>query len=206
MKIVDILNRAIGKVSGRFNESKNPSPSTTGNSSEPKFTKVDDLLAFRTIITMLSALGSHNTRLHGELSIDNTTTTTDERVLLRLLDALSAVLVRRYEITAVVAHPYGGNDVQVFVSVVHSNRTKSLLQPSQAGNRCLRNHTVAINPRHTPVNSVVDSLMNSTSLPRLTADYGIIPQDLVDAANKSEANRDKAINSPVLEVFLKNHW
>jgi hypothetical protein len=56
------------------------------------------LLAFRTVITMLHSIQSTNTR--SETQIDGTGK--EDLMALRLLDALSAVLVRHHEVMAVV--------------------------------------------------------------------------------------------------------
>jgi hypothetical protein len=75
------------------------------------------LLAFRTITTMLSDVQSRTRRLRtsGPLC----TTNGNDREALKVLDALSAVLVREHEILAVVSPTYDGSNIQVFASAVH---------------------------------------------------------------------------------------
>jgi hypothetical protein len=176
MKALDAINRALqnllvkkGRFESRLQQSKKSSPSTSNTA-----TKEENLLAFRTIITMLSYIGSIDNRSDTEDILD----TTKE---LRLLDAMSAVLIRELEVTAVVAHPFNGYDLQVFCSVAHSNKTKisfqptsdrpnaqGSLQPSDEPDeglwKRLRNYTASVNPRNSAVNGNNDCLMNSTSL------------------------------------------
>lgn len=62
-------------------------------------TTTRNLLAFRTIIAMLSYMDSHNSRLATMAPIGES----KDRKELRVLDALSTVLIREHEKTAVVA-------------------------------------------------------------------------------------------------------
>ena len=93
-------------------------------------TKADDLLAFRSIITMLSHIQSNGrSSTDSEARLIATRTADDSSYKeLRLLDALSTVLTRQHEVIAVVALPYCGSDdggsesnhkVRVFASVVN---------------------------------------------------------------------------------------
>ena len=172
----------------------------------PEPSKNDDLLAFRTIIKMLSMLSliQSPARLATNAPIG---TTQEDRRSLRLLDALSAVLIRRHEITAVVARPYDGStgNLRVYASVVLPGKTEPFLQPSETSDvpnfwDRARNFAVAANPRDTKINGNSDSLMNFKSLP-IIGDYEKdIAKELVDAA-KVEGNAQ-----PLLDTFLKNHW
>jgi hypothetical protein len=79
----------------------------------------------------------------------------DDRSTLKVLDALSAVLIREHEVTAVMTKAYDALDF-----------------------------TVSINPRTDKINGNTDSLMNTTSLP-IIGDYkDNIPADLVTASSK----------------------
>ena len=113
-------------------------------------TKAQDLLAFRTIISMLSFLQSPSSRA-SSLSIWGSE---DDRSTLSVLDALSAVLIREHEVTAVII----------------------------AANTLT--YTVSINPRFTKVNGNIDSLMNKTSLPIVGDYEDKVPADLVTASLK----------------------
>ena len=150
-------------------EPSEPSPST----------KAEDLLAFRTITTMLFFIQSTTGQLRRTA---NTTTPLgtdwEDRRLLRILDALSTVLVREHEVIAVVVKPYDGSNV--LASMVQPSN-EPLLQPSnesllQSGansdsqsfmRRVLSNFTVAMNTGHDPIYKNNDSLLNSSPLPVL---------------------------------------
>ena len=53
----------------------------------------------------------------------------EDRRLLRILNALSTVLVREHEVIAVLVKPYDGSNVQVLASMVQPSN-EPLLQPS----------------------------------------------------------------------------
>ena len=101
-------------------EPSEPSPST----------KAEDLLAFCMITMMLSFIQSTT----GQLGCTATTTAPlgtkwEDRRLLRILDALSTVLVRKHKIITVMVKPYDGSDVQVLASMVQPSN-EPLLHPS----------------------------------------------------------------------------
>jgi hypothetical protein len=161
-------------------------------------TKAKYLLAFRTIIKMLSLIQS------GRSSAEMGPIATGERDCneLRVLDALSAVLVREHEITAVVARPYDGSTIQVFASVVHPRKAEFLLQDgANSDERSLwdriRNFAIAMNPRVHPINERTDSLMKGGINSPFEAYDDKVPEDLVRAAKQ---------NASVLDIFLKSHW
>jgi hypothetical protein len=188
------INRAIQKVSSR---SDMPATDRTDNSPEPSPTKANDLLAFRTIITMLSHIQSPNNE---STSTGPIATVKEDRDELRVLDALSAMLSRQHEITAVVAKPYYDSDLQVFVSTTYRSNAEPLFQPGAEPNFWSRvwNFTTITNPRVTQVNGHTDSLMNQTPLPYIGDHQDKIPEELVTAA--------AAKNSPLLDIFLENNW
>jgi hypothetical protein len=165
--------------------------------------KTKDLLAFRTIITMLHSLQSPKTIAH---SSDTRTgiirITDDERKTLKVLDAMAAVLVREHEITAVMAGPYDGSTLQVIASVVHP--TDSLLVSDihsyfQDFWSRMCNFLVSINPRTSKTNgNHSDSLMNKSSLPILRDYEDRVPTNLVAASLKG--------SEYLLDVYLTHHW
>jgi len=164
--------------------------------------KKKDLQAFRTIITMLSRIQSPNSRSSETAPIG---VERQDRRALRVLDALSALLVRSYEITAVVAQKYDGSHFQVLASAVlpSDGKAESLLQPgADSGGQTfwsrVSNFTVSINPRITKINGHEDSLINKTSLP-LIEDYDISKLEDLAAAAKDE-------NKSVLDIYLKTYW
>ena len=53
----------------------------------------------------------------------------EDHRLLRILDALSTVLVRKHRVIAVMVKPYDGSDIQVLASMVQPSK-EPLLQPS----------------------------------------------------------------------------
>lgn len=197
---MDTFNRAFQKLSGRLNMQ------VTGTSEtppKPSHTKAKDLLAFRTIITMLSSIQSPNIRLAAKTAI-GTTMDKNSRNALRVLDALSAVLIREHEITAVVAQPFNGLNLQVFASVVYPSNAGPLFQPGSDGAEpdsqsfWGRVFTVAINPRNPGPKALKDnSLINVTSLPIIGDHLDNVPVELVNAAK---------VNASVLDMFLKTHW
>jgi hypothetical protein len=69
------------------------------------------LMAFRTIATILSHIQSSSRALKSERAFP--TGDVNDREALTILDAMSTVLVREYEIIAVVAPPYEGSRLQV---------------------------------------------------------------------------------------------
>ena len=88
--------------------------------SEPSpSTKAEDLLAFCTITMMLSFIQSTTGQLRctATMTAPLGTNWEDHRSL-RILDALSTVLVREHEVIAVMVKPYDGSDVQVLASMV----------------------------------------------------------------------------------------
>ena len=93
-------------------------------------TKAEDLLAFRTITTMLYFIQSTTGQLgHTATTTAPLGTNQEDHRSLRILDALSTVLVREHEVIAVVVKPCDGSDVQVLASMVQPSN-EPLLQPS----------------------------------------------------------------------------
>jgi hypothetical protein len=174
----------------------------------PQPSKDEDLRAFRTITTMLSYIQSTtSTRssANSESEAPKRTEKEEDRKILNVLDALSAILIREHEVTAVVASPYDGyrGSIQVFASVVYQgNAAEPFLQsnevPSEPGvHNFWSRFTVGVNTRNHPINKHTDSLMNSTSFPTIGDHEKIVPVELVNAAKE---------NVPLLDLFLKTCW
>ena len=170
-------------------EPSKPSPST----------KAEDLLAFCTIITMLSFIQSTTGQLGCTATMTAPLGTNREDCRsLRILDALSTVLVREHEVIAVMVKPYDGPDIQVLASMVQPSN-ENLLQPSneyllQSGansdsqsfmRQVLSNFTIAMNTCYDPIYKNKDSLMNSSTLPCIGDYEDKVPENLT-AAVKSE--------------------
>jgi hypothetical protein len=193
---MDLLKRTFNKMQAIDTSKMPPAESSQASTSA----KAKDLLAFHTITTMLSFIQSPASRrlsfVTGPICIER-----NDRRELRVLDALSAVLIREHEITAAVAPPhYNGSHLQVFASVVHPS--ESLLQHgANSDDQSLWdrfcNLTATLNPRTSKIYGNTDSLLNNTSLP-LIGDYeDKVPRNLITAAKG---------NVPVLDVFLQSHW
>ena len=134
--------------------------------------------------------------------------------MLRILDALSTVLVREHKVIAVVVKPYDGSDIQVLASMVQPSN-EPLLQPSnesllQSGANSdsqsflrwmLSNFTFAMNTCHDPIYKNNDSLLNSSPLPRIGDYEDKVPEDLT-AAVKSGVK----VSDSVLRAYLDAYW
>jgi hypothetical protein len=197
-----------------------PDPSPSQPSTTPS--KARDLLALRTIIMMLSLIDSPDGRSLAPNYKPPLGILPKERKELKVLDALSAVLIREHEITAVMAKPYDGANLQVIGSVVHPSDAEPSLQPASsnvepslqpASNsetqgfwRRIRSNfkfAVTVNPRSSPINGHTDSLRNKDILPSLIAckDSVTVPPQLIATA-KHEGNA----SMPLLDLYLKDFW
>ena len=181
---------------------KKNSPSQPSISdSDSERTKANDLLAFRTIMTMLRCLNSPK-RTQEKFTV--TVQESDDRKILKVLDALSTLLVREHEITAVVAKSFDGLNIPIIATVV--DPTDETSPQSDANSNIwswFRDFTVSINPRVSKVNNNIDSLMNNTSLP-IIGDYeDKVPDDLRKAAGVSGRS---GANVALLDAYLANHW
>jgi hypothetical protein len=196
----EAITGALKKVSARKASASGTSekplePSQSIITDSDTSTKAEDLLAFRTIITMLSYVKSPNIKLPTKTPI---ATAPEDRRLLSVLDALSAVLIRQHEITAVVGKSYE-HAVQVFVSVVYPGKAEPLLQSDAVPEEpsFWNRFTVGVNPRTSKINGKTDSLINRTKLPTIGDFQNSVPRDLVEAVEK---------NVPVLDRFLQDYW
>jgi hypothetical protein len=175
---------------------------TTTSTKEPDFptessdtTKARDLLAFRTVSTMLSYLTHSNGSRPSVTSAELISSDAGDRKALRVLDAVSAVLVRQHEVIAVVAKHASGTEtsgLQVFASVSHPIRVHDA-----NGGFSIRDFTATVNPRTTKTNGHKnDSLVNNTTLP-IFGDYeDSVPVDLIAAGEQGN----------LLKVYLEKHW
>jgi hypothetical protein len=114
---------------------------------------------------------------------------------LKLLDALSTLLIRRHEIVAVVAKPYDGSKLQVIASVANPSNTELFSQP-ECDQGFWSRFITAANPRlNLSENHHADSLINSTSTPLIRPDD--ISENLRTAARG---------NGRLLKIFLETEW
>jgi hypothetical protein len=163
----------------------------------------DAILAFRTITTMLSLIPSTKT------TTGQAKTTTgqedcqyprEQRTELRVLDALSAVIVREHEIVAVMAKPYDGIKIQVIASVNNSEPALSITQHGQSTpSRRLLQWLTTPNPRDLARN-LKDS---SDSQTRTTQNTSTI---IVDPKMAISEELSGAKESDLLNTFLQTQW
>jgi hypothetical protein len=148
---------------------------------------------------MLKFLQSPNLKGGQELN-DIIGKSKDDLGTLRILDALSTVLIREHEITAVMATAYDGEKLPIFASVVDPTAKPSLQSDGKSDGLWsrLRDFTVSINSRTDKVNDNTDSLMNATPLPIIGDYQDSVPTDLVQASSQG--------NVSLLGVYLKSHW
>lgn len=165
------------------------------SSGESDCSKSNAILAFRTITTMLSLISSPTkVTITGQKNISDA-----ERHELRVLDALSSVVVRKYEIAAVVAKRYDGANIEILASV---NLENPHINPQQHQHterswNPLRLFMVSPNPRDPARNpkDKIDSMTTRNTLPTLVdPDIGI-----------SEA-LSMAQPENLLKTFLETQW
>jgi hypothetical protein len=172
--------------------------------------KAKNLLALRTIISMLSLIHSSSGRSSNDKAPMGGKV---DRKQLKVLDALSALFIRRYEITAVVASPpNNASNLQVFTSVSNpsdAELSESLQPDSNSENQpegrglwtqFCNNFIVSVNPR-SDSDGNADSLMNMQKWPLITDCKDKVPLDLV-TASELEAVASK----PLLALYLEKFW
>jgi hypothetical protein len=145
-----------------------------------------DILAFRTITTLLSVFQPHtpsNPQTHSKTEHDE----------LMVLDALAALLVRQHEVAAVISTGNDGSGVQVLASVVRIDNsgpifTDILPQSTQ--------WVASMNPRANPPkkNYPVDPSLTSFDV-SLEVPDGQIPAELLTEKDKN-----------LLDAFLETQW
>jgi len=180
------------KLLKRFQSKKqlNESPGQSDNSTA--FNAAHAILAFRTITTMLSLIQSPTEITStGEKDLSK-----EQRDKLRVLDALSAVIVRQHEIAAVMAKPSNGDKIEVLASVNHLDPTFDIPQLSDSRLDRLR-WLITPNPRDPLKNkkSKIDSL--TTRATSVT---------LVDTNTKISEKLSTADSDKLLDTFLLNEW
>ena len=107
------------KLSSAFKQAIDSSKMQPEPSKPSPSTKAEDLLAFCTITMMLSFIQSTTGQLrHTVTTTAPLGTKQEDRRLLRIIDALSTVPVRKHEVIAVMVKPYNGSDIQVLASMV----------------------------------------------------------------------------------------
>ena len=176
--------------------------------SEPSpSTKAEDLLTFHMIIMMLSFIQSTTGQLgHTAITMAPLGTDQEDRRSLRILDALSTVLVREHKVIAVMVKPYNRSKVQVLASIVKPSN-ESLLQSGANSDsqsfmsQMLSNITIAMNTCYTPIYNNKDSMMNPSTLPCIGDYEDKVPEDLT-AAVKSGVK----VSDSVLRAYLDAYW
>jgi hypothetical protein len=200
MDVLKFFNRVFKATRVRRDVDWTEMPSEPNGMSTDSETKANDLHAFRTITTMLSYIksGGRPTEMEQICTVESSG---DRKRRLRVLDALSAVLIRQYEVTAVVAEPHEGlgvgSEIQVFASVESGEGYGSDSDHQDMISTEFGRFTVTINPRESKINHKTDSLINLTSLPVIGDYRDKVPGDLVAVANSGGS---------LLDVYLRNHW
>ena len=172
------------------------------------------LLAWRTIVTLLSLVHSNLKRDDTPKSKQNITRELKEE--LRLSDALAALCVRRNEVVAVVAKPDGSGNVRVIVSASFApakrplNLSQSRSLPSKIW-AFVGGFWLAQNPRangpttpsamHSEVLPDPLSMPDSPDLPTLVDPEINVPQHL-----KVCISTDPSMANKLLEAFLIHEW
>jgi hypothetical protein len=206
------------RLGGQATTSDSGGPPSTVTAHEDK---TKDLLAFRTIIMMLSFLQrlSPYTRSFTTPEQSLGPENEEDRKVLKVLDSLSTILVRHNDIAAVVAQPYNGSSesLKVFASVLDSTSTstESPLQPASGASvargicNWINNITVTINPRRknsekTTPPPLSIKLGNTTTLPLISDCRDEVPAELIAAAGGASATPSQG--TPVLDLFLQKYW
>ena len=152
-------------------------------SKEESNAKTEALHAFRTITTMLSLIQSKGSTAGNRPKLGH-----QEKILLQLLDAFAAVLVRNNGVIAVTARPYDGSGkVEILASYLGNGDSLTISQPWSSGPlmNLIRNVFVSQNPR----------------------DLTVKQRTLVDP-EKSVPESFKKIEEPLklLKTFLTEIW
>ena len=156
------------------------------------------ILAFRTITSMLSLIQSPTTTTNtGQIKASR-----EQRAELRVLDALSAVVVREHEVAAVMVRPFNGLSIEVLTSVTGNNFEPALTitqhGQSSTGRNLLR-WLISPNPRDHSRNPA-DKM---DSLNRTIQDT---PMKLVDPTTEISKELSAAKESDLFSTFLQTQW
>ena len=180
----------------------NESPSSHLTSDRDIVKKKDGaILAFRTITTMLSLIQSPTevtkSGITGQKDISDS-----HRRDLRVLDAISALAIRKHEIAAVMAKRHNGANIQVLVSANNSEPALTIPQQypdskNDSDLSFLRWFMITPNPRYPKKNS-----KNETD--SLTARYTY--PTLVDPNTQISEELSMATQENLLQTFLRTQW
>lgn len=129
-------------------------------------------------------------------------TAKENRDELKVLDALTTLLIRGDEVVAVVAKPHEGSAWinQVIASVTHPSNTESTFQTKEDFGPFWNHFSIIPNSRKDKIHRQNDSLTNSTSFP-LIRDHSI-PDQLITA----HSGRGTPNGPRLLKVFLEAEW
>jgi len=144
------------------------------------------VLAFRTITTMLALIQSPTETTQ----IEPVHLSKLQRKELRVLDALAALLVREYEVVAIMAEPYDGKSIQV-ISIVNLNNTKS-----------------AVTNPPTPWTIRWLTFLNSRNDPPIFPENEEDSMQIVDPDRQVHLNLSQHQDDPekLLNIFLLTEW
>lgn len=193
--------------SGQKKKSKknDVSESSTGNEHVSESSSGDvskAILAFRTITTILSLIQSGRPTTVSASDSGTEQINKNTRHELRVLDALSAVIVRRYEIAAVMTKRYDGSKIEVLISVNDTSEpVLTFPQQNQHSGKLpgwLQRFIVTPNPRDPDKNKdnlKTDSLTTRNTTPRL-ADPNIGISEALSMADRGN----------LLKTFLQTEW
>lgn len=163
------------------------------------FDSDDAILAFRTITTMLSLIQSPTETTSTREKEDFTK---DKRRELKILDALSAVAVRRFEIVAVVAKSYNGSNLEVIASVNNAGPALNIHQQDSGSLAALKTSFqwfITPNPRNADRKS--NRKIKEDSLTTRKQHMTLVEPHTQISEKLSKANSDN-----LLDVFLENEW
>jgi hypothetical protein len=152
--------------------------------------RVADILAFRTITTLLSLFQPHANSTpptHSKAEHDE----------LMVLDSLAALLVRQHEVAAVTSTGNDGSSIQVLASVVRLDNSRPIFTDiSPQPTRNSFQWVASMNPRSNPPKSnyAVDQLLTSPDVSLVDPDDQI-PEKLLAAKDKN-----------LLNTFLLTQW
>lgn len=150
--------------------------------------KRNGVLAFRTITTMLALIQSPTETTQ----IEPVHLSKLQRKKLRVLDALAALLVREYEVVAIMEEPYDGKSIQV-ISIVNLNNAKSAVS----------NH-----PQPTPWTIRWLTFLNSRNTPPIFPENEEDSMRIVDPDTQVHLNLSQHQDDPenLLNIFLLTEW
>jgi hypothetical protein len=148
--------------------------------------KRNGVLAFRTITTMLALIQSPIETTQ----IEPVHLSKLQRKELRVLDALAALLVREYEVVAIMAEPYDGKSIQV-ISIVNLNNPKS-----------------AVSNLPTPWTIRWSTFLNSRNDPPIFPENEEDSMRIVDPDTRVHLNLSQHRDDPekLLNIFLLTEW